>query len=268
MHKYQGYIGQGRVEHRNAPRFKNLKSLALHRLHERSFGDVSDIAEILLASPRLEYLGLSCRYQAGLDNDLLFETIRYFHEKSQERGQLSTLQLCHLHLGIGTMPWAHPLHPEDHGYLSRLTDLTFLETLQLDNMRLSSDGPGMAVPFIPIMWELFSRATSLQEVDRELEKKRIVLVREIFECDLGLKSDRSRKVPFAHVAIIEDVYVRLFLPHMASDRRSADDDDDDEIRDNDPYLLSDGSRIMRLLGEEARTMGIVEILHMKDTFLI
>ncbi|KAL3496442.1 hypothetical protein BJX62DRAFT_232550 [Aspergillus germanicus] len=431
------------------PPFKNLTSLALHRLDERPSGDISDVAEILLASPKLKSLGLSCRYEAGLDNDLLIEIIRYYHEKSVERGLLATLQLRHLHLGIGTMPWEHPLCPDDHDYLSRLTDLDFLETLRLDNMHLHTDGVGVAVPFVPIVPELFSRAMSLKsitverlgpdilslvrivheaqmpqashtslstlqvleygeslyfegdepgsvemdeynadpifsvplseagyswrrlcysgfpynkdpqrtaysldllrfvanctgleelmipihnrtemeflntqvlpklprlrllhlpwgdlaegflsglecprpnpyhfrrfneeekaetmqknnEIDRELEKKRLGIVHDLFECHLDLRSELPHIAPLAHVAINTNVYARVFLPPMTGDRGNMAP----EIRssvgtdDTDPYLLSDGSKIVRLPREEARALGIVEILFMKDIFWI
>ncbi|KAL3457304.1 hypothetical protein BJX64DRAFT_293272 [Aspergillus heterothallicus] len=431
------------------PPFTNLKSLALHRLDERPYGDISDVAEILLASPKLKSLGLSCRYEAGLDNDLLFGIIRYYHEKSVERGLLCTLQLRQLHLGIGTMPWEHPSCPDDHDYLSRLTNLDFLETLRLDNMHLHLDGIDVAVPFVPIVPELFSRAVRLKciiverfgpdilslvrivheaqmsqsshtslsslqvleygeslhfegdepesggingysgdpifsvplseagyswrrlcysgfpynrdpqraaysldllrfvakcseleelmipihnraemeflkmqvlpklphlrllhlpwgnlgkgflselecprpnpyhfrrfseeekaetiqknkDIDRELEKQRLGIVHDLFECHLGLRSELPHMAPLAHVAINTDVYARVFIPPMTGDRdnREAEISSSVGTRDTDPYLLSDGSKIVRLPREEARTLGIVEILLMKDILWI
>ncbi|KAF7180794.1 hypothetical protein CNMCM7691_010085 [Aspergillus felis] len=147
------------------PRFKNLQSLALHRLGEREWRDqTSDVVEVLLASPGLRDLGLSFVPEAGLDNDFLCKVISDFRSRRQQLEQ-SALQLKSLHLGIGTMPWSNPRF-DMPGYLDDLTDLSHLTSLRLDNMHyLPFEGP--VVPYEPIDPTLFQHATNLRKISVE-----------------------------------------------------------------------------------------------------
>ncbi|KAF7122418.1 hypothetical protein CNMCM5793_000443 [Aspergillus hiratsukae] len=154
------------------PQFKNLQSLALHRLGERAWTDRnSDVVEVQLASPGLRHLGLSLKLDwttaSGLTNDFLCMVITEFRSRRQQLEQ-PALKLESLHLGIGTMPCSNPRFEPTADYLDGLTDLSHLTSLRLDNMHyFSSELEGPVVPYESIDPTLFKRAINLKRISVE-----------------------------------------------------------------------------------------------------
>lgn len=83
-----------------------------------------------------------------------------------------------------------------------------------------------------------------RELDREQEKSRISLVHELFSYHLHLREDRAGMSPLRYVAIDRDVYARHWTNPSAEGL----------------YRLNDGSSIIRLSRDQAKTAGIVENL--------
>lgn len=83
-----------------------------------------------------------------------------------------------------------------------------------------------------------------RELDGEQEKSRISLVHELFSYHLQLREDRAEMSPLRYIAINRDVYARHWT----------------DASDEALYRLNDGSSIIRLSRDEARTVGIVENL--------
>lgn len=81
-------------------------------------------------------------------------------------------------------------------------------------------------------------------LDREQEKSRISLVHELFSYHLQLREHRAEMSPLQYIAINRDVYARHWT----------------DASDEGLYRLNDGSSIIRLSRDEARTVGIVENL--------
>jgi hypothetical protein len=145
------------------PHFQNLRKLVLHRLERESWpGNVDDIADTIISSPGLTYLGLSLMPEIGIVNDSLRKLINYYHSN---RGRQPLLKLSHLHLGLGFLP-VKPgeVFPEDN-YFDQLTDLEALKTLCLDNSSLVPEP--FDIPDFEIHASLFSKAKSLKKLSVE-----------------------------------------------------------------------------------------------------
>lgn len=75
----------------------NLRNIERHHFHESA----DDIAEILLGSPLLRFLGLSLNGREGCMNELLHSLIRFYDMHRRLRG-LQPLRLTTLELGAGS----------------------------------------------------------------------------------------------------------------------------------------------------------------------
>ncbi|KAL2065897.1 hypothetical protein VTL71DRAFT_3567 [Oculimacula yallundae] len=112
-------------------RFTNLHTLSLHHIPRNDPDGRHGLVHILLASPHLKHLGLSNRDFKGT------ELYKLAQEYSSERFalKLELLKLETLDLGVGYQPtdMTSKVLKEDSDYLSQLTDLEYLTSLQLRN---------------------------------------------------------------------------------------------------------------------------------------
>lgn len=89
------------------------------------------------------------------------------------------------------------------------------------------------------------------QIEQDQERRRIAIVRELFLYHHQLRVQHPHMSPLEHVAINEEAYTL--------EPRTQEQDSEEE--DNNPYLLPDGSTIIRLGLEAAREVGIVDILY-------
>lgn len=93
--------------------------------------NADDVGEVLLASPNLQFLGLSVPGEFGCASLLLRRLIMFYNSERIKRKQ-PRLRLTTLELGVGYLPDAtETLFPAED-YLAQLTDLSTLENIRLD----------------------------------------------------------------------------------------------------------------------------------------
>ena len=167
------------------PLLRNLQKLVFRGI-ERYLdpkdpdGNIRDIGEIILHSPHLKYLGLTAARDGIWFNASLKELSDFFHEERIKR-DLNPLKLATLHLGIGFLPRQMFENVPVPDNAAKLTDLTALETLRIDNWHIvpgsHSDAPDTT--FEPSQ---FYVATNLRRISVErLTPDAAALIRKCFE---------------------------------------------------------------------------------------
>jgi hypothetical protein len=175
------------------PCFHNLRKLVVNGMKlddNRTDGKstFSDVAEILLASPNLKFLGLSSSLEEGHDSMNLLLLIEAYDD-GRRSGGLDLLKLVELHLGVGYLPtqeYSPGIRREN--YLAKLTDLTTLTALHINNWNAPLDYE-MTVPFQKIDPLLFENAVNLQRVSASRLSEDIV---ELIQHHCSSQSSGSR----------------------------------------------------------------------------
>jgi hypothetical protein len=161
--------------------FPNLQSLSVHEIPPEDHTYVSDLPELLRALPGLRHLGLSWR--VGLEHDA---QDGLYHLASQFRSRrVPPLKLQSLHLGLAAMPWlrgwkapdqreikslAEGDYPAIDNYLQEITDVSYLESLRLDNAQIMHPCPedmfysGWDGRYNHISLEMFRSAKNLRSL--------------------------------------------------------------------------------------------------------
>ncbi|KAL3487805.1 hypothetical protein BJX62DRAFT_240642 [Aspergillus germanicus] len=92
--------------------------------------------------------------------------------------------------------------------------------------------------------------------NRKPNREKILVVRELFEWHHYLRTQQPDMAPLQYIAIDEDAFIRLSRSEVEKIRNETESSDDSDL-----YVLSDGSRIVQLEKEEARKIGIINILY-------
>jgi hypothetical protein len=87
-------------------------------------------------------------------------------------------------------------------------------------------------------------------------KEKILVVRELFEWHQYLRTQQPDMSPLQYIAIDEDAFIRVFRSEVEEICNETESSDEDDL-----HVLSDGSRIVQLEKEEARKIGIINILY-------
>lgn len=140
------------------PAFQNLRKFChMGAYYPFDNRPITCIVDMLLSSPALSHLSLSRQLPEYAESRYLLSLLQLIKLYDQYRQELDLplVQLSHLHLGEGYMPYEAIGRPHNLGrdYLSHLTDLSTLNTLELDNSPMNSS---LLRP------EFFSNATSLR----------------------------------------------------------------------------------------------------------
>ncbi|KAK0111033.1 hypothetical protein ONS95_001413 [Cadophora gregata] len=112
--------------------FTNLRTISLQRLSRVDQDRHNDLVEILLASPHLNHLGLSHTNRDEIWSSELHKLCQLYSQKRIERN-LPLLRIEELDLGTGYLPKDMRELVANPDYLSQLTDLGCLSSLQLRN---------------------------------------------------------------------------------------------------------------------------------------
>lgn len=137
------------------PHFSNLDKLELLGMSRRNCDRVKEVCQVLISSPSIRNLSLSMvGWNREDDAALLPAMITRFVGADGKRLQLRSLRLGHGFLPVESST----------DYLSRLTDLTSLETIRLDN---DNFGVSRVVQDVPIDASQFSSAIKVRSLTAE-----------------------------------------------------------------------------------------------------
>ncbi|KAH7382026.1 hypothetical protein BKA64DRAFT_219014 [Cadophora sp. MPI-SDFR-AT-0126] len=146
--------------------FTNLRTLSLHGMSRVDPDCCHHVVEILLASPHLKHLGLSHSKRNDTWSSELQKLAQLYSQKRLER-DLPLLRIQELDLGTGFLPKDVLNLVADPHYLSQLTDLEHLSSLQLRN-HVSFDDKRQQV-HVPLL----HRAVNLKCIEVEVLSKDI-----------------------------------------------------------------------------------------------
>lgn len=150
------------------------------------------IVDMLLSSRALSHLSLSRQLPEYAESNYLLSLLQLIKLYDQYRQDLDLplIQLSHLHLGEGYMPYKATGRPHNLGwdYQSHLTDMGTLNTLELDNSPMDSS---LLKP------EVFSSATSrrclrFQALSKDMQELLPNLRRSLVEIEIEEYSQQPR----------------------------------------------------------------------------
>jgi hypothetical protein len=207
------------------PCFQNLRKLVVHGIeHDDNRTDgksaFAEIAKILLASPNLEFLGLSSSLDEGHTNINLWLLVETYDSERGSSG-CGLLKLTELHLGSGYLPIEVPLPgKQKNDYLSKLTDLSALTALHINNWNAPFDYE-TGVPFLQIDSTLFENAVNLQRISADRLSEDVV---ELIQHHCSQQSSAS--------LVLSEICVPRFYETQETVGSTLDDDESSLVRGN------------------------------------
>lgn len=134
------------------PSFGNLYKLELLSMSQEQCDRARQVSRVLISCPYLRQLSLSTVYSCGEDDIALLPTlVRYLEDANGKK-----LRLCSLRLGYGFLPIE-----TGTDYVSRLTELSALQALRLDNDNIGVHDIGRDAPIDAAQFESANNVKTL-----------------------------------------------------------------------------------------------------------